>query len=253
MDFVRFGLGSAFRTPNVFADDRFGFTNNRRIIINGDIKTELSYGSHLSYERKIRRHGNFNIEANAFFNTIINKIEVDIHSRPDAVIYSNDGSFNLNYGLNVNTEMNFNFPLRAYVGLTALVNRNFQKNDNGQLVYNNVTNAPALTANYWSGLINSPMYLNVAQNDFRPATSPWYCLMNLQVTKKFKVGLDIYAGGSNLLNFRPQNVILRPNDPFNKYATDLDNNPHNYRFDTSYIYAPNQGAKGYVGIRWHID
>ena len=267
LDFVRFGLGSAFRTPNVFADDRFGFTNNRRIIINGDIKTELSYGSHLSYERKIRRHGNFNIEANAFFNTIINKIEVDIHSRPDAVIYSNDGSFNLNYGLNVNTEMNFNFPLRAYVGLTALVNRNFQKNDNGQLVYNNVTNAPALTANYlltysfekpgisidWSGLINSPMYLNVAQNDFRPATSPWYCLMNLQVTKKFKVGLDIYAGGSNLLNFRPQNVILRPNDPFNKYATDLDNNPHNYRFDTSYIYAPNQGAKGYVGIRWHID
>jgi outer membrane receptor for ferrienterochelin and colicins len=267
MDFVRFGLGSGFRTPNVFADDRYGFVNNKKIVINGDIKTELSYGAHLSYERKIEKNGIFNIEANGFFNGIINKIEVDRYSHPDAVIYSNDGSFNLNYGINVNTDLQFKFPLKARIGFTAMVNHNFHKNDEGLTVYDNVINAPAFTANYvisysfdkpgisidWSGVVNSPMYLNVTSNDYRRDQSPWYCLMNLQVTKKFKFGLDIYAGGSNLLNFRPHDLILRGNDPFNKYVSDLDNNPHNYRFDASYIYAPNQGIKGYVGVRWHID
>jgi outer membrane receptor for ferrienterochelin and colicins len=167
----------------------------------------------------------------------------------------------------VNTDLQFKFPLKARIGFTAMVNHNFHKNDEGLTVYDNVINAPAFTANYvisysfdkpgisidWSGVVNSPMYLNVTSNDYRRDQSPWYCLMNLQVTKKFKFGLDIYAGGSNLLNFRPHDLILRGNDPFNKYVSDLDNNPHNYRFDASYIYAPNQGIKGYVGVRWHID
>jgi outer membrane receptor for ferrienterochelin and colicins len=65
--------------------------------------------------------------------------------------------------------------------------------------------------------------------------------------------VDIYAGANNLLNFRPHDVILRGNDPYNRYVTDLDNNPHNYRFDTGYIYAPNQGIKGFLGVRWHLE
>lgn len=267
VDFVRFGLGSGFRTPNVFSDDRYAFTNNKRIIISGDIKTELSYGAHLSYERKIDAKGHFNIEANGFFNTIINKIEVDIHSRPDAVIYTNDGSYNISTGVNVNMDVNFRFPLSAHIGMTGMLNRDISQDGSGHYVYSDVINAPAFTANYmlsyafkkaglsidWTGLINSPMYLNTVYGDDRAQRSPWYCLMNLQMTKKFKFGLDIYAGGSNLLNFRPQNLILRGNDPFNKYVNDLDNNPHNYRFDASYIYAPNQGVKGYIGLRWHIE
>jgi outer membrane receptor for ferrienterochelin and colicins len=162
--------------------------------------------------------------------------------------------------------MAFRFPLRATIAVTIMRNVDLSKNGS-QLVYDNVTNAPNFTGTYtvsytfdkaavvidWTGLINSPMYLNTQVDDYRPQESPWYCLMNLQITKKLKVGIDIYAGANNLLNFRPQNVILRPNDPFNKYVTDLDNNPHNYRFDTSYIYAPNQGIKGFIGIRWHID
>jgi outer membrane receptor for ferrienterochelin and colicins len=265
-DIIRFSLGSGFKTPDIFIDDRYAYTNGKFIVINGDIKTELCYGTQLDYEKKINKNGNFILGANAFFNTILNKIEADIYSRPDAVIYSNDGSVNVDYGINLKADMAFRFPLRATIAVTIMRNVDLSKNGS-QLVYDNVTNAPNFTGTYtvsytfdkaavvidWTGLINSPMYLNTQVDDYRPQESPWYCLMNLQITKKLKVGIDIYAGANNLLNFRPQNVILRPNDPFNKYVTDLDNNPHNYRFDTSYIYAPNQGIKGFIGIRWHID
>jgi outer membrane receptor for ferrienterochelin and colicins len=266
-DIFRFSLGSAFKTPDIFIDDRYAYTNGKFIVINGDIKTELCYGAQLDYEKKISKNGNFIIEFNAFCNTIINKIEADIYSRPDAVIYSNDGSYNINYGLNVKADMAFLFPLRATVGFTLLRNEDLNKNDQGKLVYNNVVNSPIFNGTYtltytfrkaavsidWTGQINSPMYLNTQVDDYRSQTSPWYCLMNIQITKKFKCGVDIYAGANNLLNFRPHDVILRGNDPYNRYVTDLDNNPHNYRFDTGYIYAPNQGIKGFLGVRWHLE
>ena len=65
--------------------------------------------------------------------------------------------------------------------------------------------------------------------------------------------MDIYGGANNLLNFIPQNVLLNANDPFNRTLNNLDTNPHNYTFNTSYIYAPNQGIKGFLGMRWHLD
>jgi outer membrane receptor for ferrienterochelin and colicins len=202
-----------------------------------------------------------------YFNTIINKIEADINSRPDAVVYTNDGTVNIFYGLNLKTEMNFNFPLRATVAFTLLRNVDLSKNAAGQIVYDQVVNAPKFTSTYtvsytfekpavtldWTGLINSPMLLNTENDDYRSLTSPWYCLMNIQVTKKFKDGIEIYGGINNLLNFRPQNVLIGANDPFNKNVSDLNTNPHNYTFDSSYIYAPNEGIRGFIGLRWHIN
>jgi outer membrane receptor for ferrienterochelin and colicins len=266
-DIVRVSIGSGFKTPDIFIDDRYAYTSGRYIVINGDIKTEYCYGGQLDYEKKITKNGQFTLGANVFFNYIFNKIEADIYARPDAVVYSNDGTNNIDYGVNIKADMAFRFPLRATVAFTLLRNVDLSKNDQGQTVYDNVTNAPAFTGTYtlsytlakpdmtidWTGLINSPMYLNVEVDDYRSPTSPWYCLMNLQVTKRFKCGVDIYGGANNLLNFRPQNVIMRANDPFNKNQSDLNTNPHNYTFDSSYIYAPNQGIKGFLGIRWHLN
>ena len=267
LDILRFSLGSGFKTPDIFIDDRYAYTNGKFIVINGDIKTELCYGTQIDFERKISKHGNFDIDANFFFNTIVNKIEADIYSRPDAVIYSNDGSVNIDYGINVKTEMAFAFPLHATVAFTVLRNVDLSKNNSGQLVYNNVPNSPNFTSTFTlsyvfrragvnidlTGLINSPVYLNTVIDDYRPELSPWYCIMNIQVTKKFKCGIDIYGGANNLLNFVPHNVLLNANDPFNRTLNNLDANPHNYTFNTSYIYAPNQGIKGFLGMRWHLD
>jgi outer membrane receptor for ferrienterochelin and colicins len=266
-DILRYSIGTGFKTPDIFIDDTYAYQNGKFIVINGDIKTEYCYGTQLDFERKVHKNGNFDIDGNVFFNTIINKIEADINSRPDAVVYTNDGTVNIFYGLNLKTEMNFNFPLRATVAFTLLRNVDLSKNAAGQIVYDQVVNAPKFTSTYtvsytfekpavtldWTGLINSPMLLNTENDDYRSLTSPWYCLMNIQVTKKFKDGIEIYGGINNLLNFRPQNVLIGANDPFNKNVSDLNTNPHNYTFDSSYIYAPNEGILGFIGLRWHIN
>jgi outer membrane receptor for ferrienterochelin and colicins len=70
------------------------------------------------------------------------------------------------------------------------------------------------------------------------------------VTKSINEDLEVYAGLKNLLNFLPQDPLLRPFDPFDKTVS-VDN-PNGYTFDTSYNYAPMQGIRALVGIRWTV-
>jgi len=101
-----------------------------------------------------------------------------------------------------------------------------------------------------TGRINGPMYLPVVPNDYRPAQSPVYGLINLQFTKVVNKRWELYAGVKNLLNFIPKDPLLRPFDPFDR-AIQVDN-PFGYTFDTSYNYAPMQGIKGFLGIRFTL-
>jgi outer membrane receptor for ferrienterochelin and colicins len=101
-----------------------------------------------------------------------------------------------------------------------------------------------------TGNINGPQRLAILPNDFRPEFSPWYALINCQISKEFKNGSEVYIGAKNILNFIPENPIMRPHDPFDKNANDPISNPNNYTFDPSYNYAPIQGIRPYVGLRW---
>ena len=70
-----------------------------------------------------------------------------------------------------------------------------------------------------------------------PEYSPTYCILNAQVTKKFR-HWEIYVGGENLLNYKQQNPIISADDPFGE------------NFDASVVYAPITGIMGYVGVRY---
>jgi outer membrane receptor for ferrienterochelin and colicins len=98
----------------------------------------------------------------------------------------------------------------------------------------------------------------VVPNDFRTEYSPWFSIMNLQVTRKINNHWEMYTAIKNLLNFVPESPILHPDDPFNKaggkyFETDgsprTDTNPYGYNFDPSYSYAPMQRIKFMLGLR----
>ena len=264
MHLLRVSAGAGFRTPNIFIDDRFGFVNGRKIVIADDIKTELAYGVTISYEAKIRTKGHqINLEVKPFFTAILNKIEADRFALPNTVVYNNDGNVGFNYGLTLSSDLQFQFPLRAYIGVTLLQNIEM-KNDGQGASFIDALNSPVLNATFsinytwkkaglvfdFNGTVNSPMRLPTVPNDYRSERSPWFGLLNFQVTKRFAFGLEIYVGVNNILDVKPTNTILRPNDPFNNQVNDLDNNPRNYRFNSSYIFAPNQGVKAFGGIRY---
>ena len=104
----------------------------------------------------------------------------------------------------------------------------------------------------YSGNLYGPMKLPLVENDFRPEYSDWYSIQNIQITKTFKRGWEVYGGIKNLLNFTPPAYsILRPEDPFDKNV-DSPDNPNGYTFDPTYVYAANQGIRGFLGVRYSL-
>ena len=90
-------------------------------------------------------------------------------------------------------------------------------------------------------------------------------IVAIQLTKKIKTNIEIYGGIKNLLNWTPAKsapfLIARSHDPFDKQV-DFDanrnarvtaSNPYGLTFDTNYVYAPNQGIRGFAGIRYTLQ
>jgi outer membrane receptor for ferrienterochelin and colicins len=106
----------------------------------------------------------------------------------------------------------------------------------------------------------SPMRLPLLGTlDDRPNMSPWWSLQNIQITKKIGKKIEIYGGIKNLLNFTPPaNSIARAHDPFDRqvqFAPDgqviaTAANPNALTFDPSYVFAPNQGIRAFLGLRY---
>jgi outer membrane receptor for ferrienterochelin and colicins len=139
-----------------------------------------------------------------------------------------------------------------------------EKNPNGNVVKEKQIQTPDFTGTWtvsytfpkwnitldYTGNVTGPMRLPVVPNDYRPEYSPWFSIQNLQVTKRFKSGLEIYGGLKNLLNYIPGDPILRPFDPFDKNI-DIDN-PNGFTFDPTYNFAPMQGIRGFLGFRMDL-
>ncbi|HVK97765.1 MAG TPA: hypothetical protein VM368_08105, partial [Flavisolibacter sp.] len=74
-------------------------------------------------------------------------------------------------------------------------------------------------------------------------------------------GVEVYGGMKNLLDFTPDRgnpfLIARTHDPFDRdvefdpsgQVLRTGNNPFALTFDPTYVYAPNQGRRGFLGLR----
>jgi len=121
-----------------------------------------------------------------------------------------------------------------------------------------------LTLDY-TGNLYGPMRLPLLSDaDPRNAYSPWWSIQNLQLTKRLGDQLEVYGGVKNLLNWTPNKgssfIIARANDPFDKqvqFGADgqtmvTTDNPYGLTFDPSYVYGPNQGIRGFLGVRYNL-
>src|SRR5690606_1976052 len=109
----------------------------------------------------------------------------------------------------------------------------------------------AYTANLYG-----PMRLRaVSETDPRTDKAPWWSIQNIQLTKAFRNGIEVYGGVKNLLDWTPNRgnpfIIARSHDPFDKLvdfdgggqAVITSENPYGLTFDPSYVFGPNQGAR----------
>jgi outer membrane receptor for ferrienterochelin and colicins len=280
---LRFNAGTGFRVVNLFTEDHAALTGSRQVEIADDLDPEKSVNANLNYIKKVYfDNGTFlGIETTAFYTRFSNKIVSD-YSNPEKIIYSNIDGYALSQGISCNTDINFTNGLKFILGATYMDVSN---------VENGIKTRPYLTENFtgtWSvsykinsidlaidytGNAYSPMKLPLlSETDPRNPNSPWYSLQNIQFTYAGWKNFELYAGIKNLLNFTPKQnnpfLISRIEDPFDKnvqYDSNgkvipiqennpegLPPNPYGLTFDTTYVYGPNQGIRGFFGLRYNL-
>jgi outer membrane receptor for ferrienterochelin and colicins len=266
MNTFRLSTGNGFRVVNLFTEDHAALTGARQVIIRNELQPEESWNVNFNYNTNIIHEGGYiGLDASLFYTHFTNKIVGDFITDPESIIYDNLDGFAVSKGITLNTDVAFTTGLKIITGVTLMDVYQANKDKNGNQAKTTQLFAPRVSGTYaisysldrigltfdLTGRVNGPMQLPVVPNDFRPATSPWFTIMNIQVTKLFDNGLELYAGVKNVLNFLPKDPLLRPFDPFDKNIT--INNPYGYTFDTTYNYAPVQGIKGFTGVRYTIQ
>ncbi|MBL7702081.1 MAG: TonB-dependent receptor [Ferruginibacter sp.] len=272
----RLSAGNGFRVVNLFTEDHAALTGAREVVIASALKPEKSWNVNLNYTGFVtHKKGYVGIDASVFYTRFSNKIVADFITEPNKIIYDNLRGYAISRGVTLNTDFSFTNGIKIIAGATWMDVFSMDKDANGVKTKVPQLFAPKISGTFavsysmkkaglafdLTGKVNGPMYLPVVPNDYRPEKSPLYSIINFQLTKTFKKGFELYGGIKNLFNFLPADPLLHPDDPFDrpggKYfdsngAARPDTNPHGYVFDPSYNYAPVQGAKGFIGIRWFI-
>ncbi len=258
---VRANFGTGFRVVNLFTEDHAALTGARTVVIAEDLLPERSYNGTLNVVRKWpgEKHY-FGLDGSLFYTHFTNQILPDYTTDQRLIIYDNLHGHAVSRGVSLNAEARIGRPVRILAGTTYM--QVFQEQDGLQ---QDLFFAPhwsgTFTASYewprrWTvdltGQVYGPMRLPVQVDDFRPERSPTYALLNVQVKYKPTERWELYVGVKNLLDFVPQDPIMRAFDPFGRHATDPVSNPQGYTFDPSYIYAPLQGLRTFMGVRWVV-
>lgn len=274
---IRLTAGRGFRVVNLFTEDHAALTGAREVVIVNELKPENSWNGNLNYVHTfLFAKGFANIDASLFYTHFTNRIIGDFITDPNKIIYDNLSGYAVSKGVSLNVESQFTSGLNIIMGGTLMEVYQVQDNTSGERIpqvlaprfSGTATVSYTLPNSKWlidlTARINGPMFMPVLPNDFRSDKSPWVPLLNLQLSRHLHVKkshLEIYGGVKNLLNFIPVNPLLHPDDPFDrpggKYFDNNgdprpDTNPNGYTFDTAYSYAPMQGARAFLGVRFKI-
>lgn len=256
----RLSSGNGYRIVNLFTEDHAALTGAREVIIKNNLEPEKSWNANLNYQRFfIFTNAYIGIDASLFYTYFTNKIIGDFTTDATKIIFDNLDGYAISKGAALNLDIAFTNGFKAIIGGTYMNVYSVEKN-----VRTPQLHAPDFSGNFtlsytfvktgisidYTGTIKSPMHLPIVPNDYRLEQSPWFTIQNIQISKKLKNGIEFYGGVKNILNFTPSDPILRPFDPFDKHIT--ENNPNNYTFDPSYNYAPMQGRRFFIGIRYNL-
>jgi len=270
---IRLSMGNGYRVANVFTEDHAALTGARKVVFEGELKPETSWNANLNFVKKIYTQGNtyIGIDASAFYTFFNNRIVPDYESNTNEIRYGNlDGSA-------VSQGVSVNFDIALENGLTILAGGTLMDvtvEEEGEKVrqlltekFSGVWNigytflGTGITIDY-TGNLYGPMRLPLlGKLDKRSEFSPWWSLQNIQLTKLFGNGFEIYGGVKNMLNYTPPaNSIARSMDPFDKLvqfgadgnALPTAENPNALTFDPTYVFAPNQGIRGFLGVRYTL-
>lgn len=255
-DIFRVNAGTGFRVVNLFTEEHAALTGARDVVIAEELKPERSVNVNLNYLKKVYSHnGTFiGIDASVFYTHFSNAIIPDYETDPTKIIYDNLDGKSVSQGISANLEVAFPNSLRLLAGATL---QDVSQTENGitkrQILTERFTGTWSasytfrklnLTVDY-TGNLYGPMRLPLlGKSDTRPEYSPFWSIQNIQFTYKGLKNFELYGGVKNLLDWTPsdetEDIIAGADAPFED------------GFDPSYVYAPNQGIRGFFGLRYTV-
>ena len=275
-DIFRINAGTGFRVVNLFTEDHAALTAARDVVITEELKPERSINVNLNYLKKTYwNNGTFiGLDASIFYTHFSNIISPDYDTNPNQIIYDNLDGKSVSKGMSANIDVVFANGLKILVGATlqdvsntedgVKTRQMFTEKFTSTWSFSYTIRALNLSIDY-TGNLYGPMRLPLlGPLDPRQEFSPYWSIQNIQFTYKGLRGFEAYGGIKNLLNWTPNKgnpfIIARANDPFDKNVTfDADdsaqvtpNNPYALTFDPAYVYGPNQGIRGFLGLRYTL-
>jgi outer membrane receptor for ferrienterochelin and colicins len=261
-DILRLSVGNGFRVANVFTEDHAALSGARDVEFTGKLAPETSWNANVNYVKKITAEKAFiTLDASAFYTYFNNRILPDYETDPNKIIYANLEGHSISQGVSLNADAVFQNGWMVNFGATLM---------DVSITENNLRSRPLLTERFtgvWSlsyrfknrdlkvdytGNVYGPMLLpRLGELDPRAESSPWFSIQNIQLTKGFGSDWELYGGVKNLLNFTPAaNSINNSRNPFD-IGIDTEKNPEK-AFDPTYVYASNQGIRGFLGLRYTL-
>lgn len=274
---LRLHAGTGFRVVNLFSEDHAALTGARNIIIEEELNPERSKSLNASYSSSISIKNKWKIETDVsvFYTYFSNRIAANYDEDPNAIIYRNLKGYAESKGFGVDVKLDYNRQISFQTGFTFMnVSETENKVETIQMLTERMSGNWTLSYSFlkiplsidYTGNLIGPMRLPLLSGlDPRPEYSSTYSIQNIQVTYTFSEKFVLFGGVKNLLNWTPAKnipfLIARTNDPFDKevqYEANgqvlaTANNPYGISFDPSYVYAPNQGIRGFIGFRMMID
>ena len=252
---IRVSAGRGYRSPNVIAENSTMMASARQICFLETPKMEeaWNYGINLTKGIDI---GWREIVINAdfyrtdFVNQIVLDRDADAHQiriyNLDGKSYSNSAQieasceifrdFDLTLAFRYNdVKMTINDTLREkpfvnrYKGLVSMSYAPGTWQFDLTTQFNGDSRVPNLNGNAAA--------VDAEQNIER---SPFYVIMNAQVTKKLGKCWELYVGGENLTNYKQTNPIIAAS------------NPNSEDFDASMVWGPLSGIRAYLGVRFQL-
>ena len=255
---LRASAGMGYRRQNLVTDNIWMMTTSRNIAFAGldnDMEAAATFGGSLSQSFRLANDDQATISFDYFRTQFFNTMVFDQETADNSIlIYNSKGkSFTDNYQVDFNWTPFRGFDLFATFRYTN-AKMTLERDGESYLVERPLTSRYKGLINIqyavrrWvfdvTAQLNGPMRLPELDGDLdkainNPTLSPIYPMFFAQVSYKVS-NLTIYAGCENIANYKQMQPII---------GTDA---PYAPGFNSSMVWGPLTGVKGYIGIRLNI-
>lgn len=266
---LRGNFGTGFRLVNLFTEDHAFVTGQRQVEIAEELQPEQSYNGSFNLNHLYllsNQQGMFDLDL--YYTYFTNKIIPD-YDTPGKIIYANSEGYARSYGISLNINHEFEFPLAVNLGGMLQRVTQTEPNAEGKMETTAIEMAPEwsgllTTSYYWkqarltaayTARITGPMQLPEVYDlnaqgeplaNPRPTSSEPFVFQNIQLTKVFSERFSVYGGVQNLFDYRQRESPL---SGFNDPANPPGFSPY---FDAAYAYSTLHGREFYLGLKWNL-